>query len=88
MFYSKYIIPIFTVPSHKVFRDQTENIKVDVAISGEISVKTKAQCAMHYFHENTCTQFSYHGDLTGNNSLLGSPTSGQQSEDGWATLHA
>ena len=65
-----------------------ENIKVDVAISGEISVKTKAQCAMYCFYENTCPQFSYYGDLPSNNCLLGSPTSGQQSEDGWVTLHA
>ena len=78
----------FVDPDHRsrVFRDKKENAKVIDGKLRDISVKTKSQCAMHCFLDNSCTQFSYHGDAFSNNCLLGSATSGQENQDSWTTF--
>ena len=53
---------------------------------GVTSVRKKSECAFYCLKDNTCTQFSYHGNLPGNNCLLGSATSGEEIQDGWVTI--
>ena len=68
------------------FQEEGENRKVTGAILRKMSVKSKLQCAKYCTQDNTCTQFSYHGDVLGNNCLLGSATSGEKSTDDWVTF--
>ena len=81
--------PFFTLldpdNSGRMFEDKLENIKVNGTILSEKRAATKSQCALYCVQDNRCTQFSYHGDVVGNNCCLGSATSGQENQDDWIT---
>ena len=83
--YNSAIDHLFSDPDDltRVFQGRNENKKVYGGILAEIRVKTKSQCAMLCLQDNICAQFSYHGDVLGNNCLLGSATSGEENQDGW-----
>ena len=78
----------FTDPDDysRLFQEKDENTKVSGTILRKMSVKTKIRCAVHCSRDNTCTQFSYHSGVVGNNCLLGSATSADESQDIWVTF--
>ena len=78
----------FTDPddSSRIFQEKHVNTKVSDAILRKMSVKTKIQCAVYCLRDNTCIQFSYHGDAVGNNCVLGSATSADENQDSWITF--
>ena len=72
--------------SSRIFRKNGENIKLGEVKLAEHAVLEKIQCALYCLLDNTCTQFSYHGDVVGSNCLLGSASSGEETQDGWTTF--
>ena len=72
--------------SSRVFQDEIGNRKVTGGEFGGMSTKTESHCTFYCFHDNTCAQFSYHGDLLSNNCLFSSATSGEETQDGWVTI--
>ena len=69
---------------HRLFQGKEgKNVKVNGPFLAENRAMTKIQCAIYCIQDNTCTQFSYHGDVVGNNCLLGSAISGEENQDGW-----
>ena len=64
----------------------TKNTKVRRGILGEHYVKAETECVLHCVLHYSCTVFSHYGDALGNNCLLGSATSSEETEDGWMTF--
>ena len=74
--------------SSRTFEKNGENIKVGGVTLAVHKVMVETQWALHCLLDSTCTVFSCHGTDLGNNCLLGSATSSNETDQGWTKFIA